>query len=509
MPPVSVDAWPPAGFVPAPLIPDRWSLQAPYGSDFSSATVSVTENGVAQQVDILSNSGLDYGGEAIVWDMPDAIAPQPGQQVAYAVQVDNVVIDGQSQSFSYTTTSFDPSTTTESTPVPAAVGFLETSAQVDARARSITIDVACSMNVAQPVSVDYSTVDGSALAGTNYVSTSGVLTFEPGQSYGQIVVPILPGDAQNPGGTFSVIFSAPTDASVGPISSFAGHDRWCPFCAPPPTRSPGPQLQPADSNGSPDGETTFLTSPYLIGIVQPGETVQLLDASDTVVNVAQGDSGGGYSIQVPGPLSAGSYAFEVDVVDQYGDVSAPSAAQIISVVNPPAPPLVTMTNAFDKTNKKHQVTEVIVTFSGPLHSSEADSLPTYRLATPGKNGSYTAGNAGIIKLKKAVYTASNNAVALTPRKPFKLSKPVQVRIDGTPPSGLQDANGKYIDGADNGEPGSNAIAVLSRGGTTIAAVPLGTAGRSSFAIAAAVDALLDRDALDGSRRTWRRSPNSS
>ena len=112
VPAVTTVAWPPAGFVPAPLMPDRWSLQAPFGSDFSNATVTVTENGVAQQVEILSDSGQDYGGQAIVWDMPDAPAPQPGQQVVYAVQVDNVVINGQTQSFSYTTTSFDPTTTT-------------------------------------------------------------------------------------------------------------------------------------------------------------------------------------------------------------------------------------------------------------------------------------------------------------------------------------------------------------------------------------------------------------
>ena len=40
LPAVTAVAWPPAGFVPAPLIPQRWSLQAASGSDFSNATVS-------------------------------------------------------------------------------------------------------------------------------------------------------------------------------------------------------------------------------------------------------------------------------------------------------------------------------------------------------------------------------------------------------------------------------------------------------------------------------------
>jgi hypothetical protein len=219
VPAVSTVAWPPAGFVPAPLIPDRWSLQAPYGSDFSNATVSVTIDGVPQQIEILSNSGDDIGGQAIVWDMPNAPTPQPGQQQVYDVQVDNVIINGQSQNFSYTTTSFDPATTTVETPVLADVGFLQTSAMADPTAGSIAIDVACSINLNQPVSVDYTTVNGSALAGTNYVATSGVLTFQPGKAYSQIIVPLLSGTAEQPGGTFTVALSSPSDATVGPISS--------------------------------------------------------------------------------------------------------------------------------------------------------------------------------------------------------------------------------------------------------------------------------------------------
>ena len=76
-------------------------------------------------------------------------------------------------------------------------------------------------------------------------------------------------------------------------------------------------------------------------------------------------------------------------------------------------------------------------FSEAVNTREADSISNYRLATPGKKNSYTAQNAGIIKLKKAVYTASNNTVALTPKKPFALSKPVQVLVYGTGPTALQ------------------------------------------------------------------------
>ena len=115
-----------------------------------------------------------------------------------------MLIGGEPQSFSYTTTSFDPSTTTALEPVPAQVEFLEPAAQVSSNSGSIVIEVARSMNADQQVSVDYATTSGTARAGTNYVATSGTLTFAPGQFYSQIVVPILPGNSQNAGGTFSI-----------------------------------------------------------------------------------------------------------------------------------------------------------------------------------------------------------------------------------------------------------------------------------------------------------------
>ncbi len=332
-PSVTVVAWPPAGFVPDALIPDRWSLQAPYGSDFSNATVAVTENGVSQEVEILSNSGPEYGGQAIVWNMPDAPAPQPGQQAVYAVQVDNVLINGQSQSFSYTTTSFDPSATTESTPVPAAVGFLQASAQPDTTNGSITIDVARGMNADQQFSVDYSTVDGTALAGTNYVSTSGVLTFGPGQFYSQIVVPILPGNTAQPGGTFFVTLSTPTDASVGPISSFEVEIDGLPLAQPAP-----PVLLPADDSGKQGDGITDVASPSLTGITFAGATVQLLDGKDDVIATATANGSGVYVIPLSGPLTPQTYQFSVEMVDQYGDVSSPSAAFSLTIVAPPTTP---------------------------------------------------------------------------------------------------------------------------------------------------------------------------
>ena len=175
------------------------------------------------------------------------------------------------------------------------------------------------------------------------------------------------------------------------------------------------------------------------------------------------------------PIINDGRAGESDVDIQIGLSSAGTGAALGSIHstvlvihddNPP-PPLVTMTKVVDKTNKKHQVTEVDVIFSGRSIPSRPTRLATYRLATPGKKNSYTAKNAGIIKLKKAVYTPSNNTVALTPKKPFALTKPVQVLVYGTGPTALQDSDGRDIDGDHNGTAGGNAIAIIAKKGVTV------------------------------------------
>ena len=156
----------------------------------------------------------------------------------------------------------------------------------------------------------------------------------------------------------------------------------------------------------------------------------------------------------------------------------PTPAPTPSPTSPP--PLVTMIGVQEVLNKKHQVTKVVVTFSGPVNASEADETSIYRLATLGKRGSFTAKNAGIIRIKKAVYASAGDTVTLTPKTPFSLAKSVQLMISGSGSSGLQDADGRLIDGADNGQAGSNAVAVLTKRTVTIDAVELArTSGRTA------------------------------
>ncbi len=162
-------------------------------------------------------------------------------------------------------------------------------------------------------------------------------------------------------------------------------------------------------------------------------------------------------------------------------------------------PLVTVTGVQPLTNKRHQITEIIVSFSGGLNATEADSIGTYRLATPGKKGSFTARNAKAIKLKSALYTSAGNTVTLTPRKPFIPTKPVQLLIHGSGSSGLDDTFGRLIDGNDDGRAGGDAIAILRRRSVRLDQVARTAVGTAHSIHPSAVDKLLEQEDTTGSK----------
>lgn len=101
------------------------------------------------------------------------------------------------------------------TPIPAKMSLLEP-AQFSFGSSSPTARfvVTLSQPSAQTTTVNYTTVDGSALAGQDYASASGTITFAPGETQKTIAVGILPNTAGEPTETFSVRLSSPTNATL-------------------------------------------------------------------------------------------------------------------------------------------------------------------------------------------------------------------------------------------------------------------------------------------------------
>ncbi len=169
-----------------------------------------------------------------------------------------------------------------------------------------------------------------------------------------------------------------------------------------------------------------------------------------------------------------TYGFYSVATDLLGLVQpTPASAQATTKVALTQPlPLVTMTNVQDKTNSKHQVTQVIVTFSGAVNMTEAQSANTYELVMANTSGLFTGKGTKVIKIKSAAYNATAHSVTLTPAA-FTLSKSVELVVYGSGTNGLKDSQSRYIDGNHDGVAGGNAVAILKKTGVTINAVPAG------------------------------------
>ena len=78
----------------------------------------------------------------------------------------------------------------------------------------VVFDVFLSFAVDFEVTVDYTTVDGTAVAGRDYTSTTGTLTFPPGTTEGTVTVPLLNDTEDENAESFTLEIYNPVDAII-------------------------------------------------------------------------------------------------------------------------------------------------------------------------------------------------------------------------------------------------------------------------------------------------------
>jgi hypothetical protein len=213
--------------------------------------------------------------------------------------------------------------------------------------------------------------------------------------------------------------------------------------------------------GPPGYSIEFLASSSAYD-VEPGSSLNFkFESGDTPASV------NGNSVNEPGTPVGSSFLYPGTPIGDGGSelvVTPGSTPTPTPTPTPTSTPLVSVTDVQMVRSRTNMVTEIIVGFSGALNASDADRVATYRLVTAGNKGSFTAKNATVLKLKSAVY--ANDAVMLTSKKAFALAKPVELVVNG---QSLEDGAGQLIDGANDGQPGSNYVAILR--GTAVTPTP--------------------------------------
>lgn len=99
--------WPPKGYVPAPLVFDRWSFSKRL-ADFTNANVSMTDaSGNPITLSVISKTDNGYGDNTIVWE-PENINTTSTSDVSYNVTVSNVKVSNVDSTYTYKVTIIKP-----------------------------------------------------------------------------------------------------------------------------------------------------------------------------------------------------------------------------------------------------------------------------------------------------------------------------------------------------------------------------------------------------------------
>jgi CSLREA domain-containing protein len=160
------------------------------GSDYTPTSGTLTFNPGQVSKDIavpLLNDGLQEATETLTVNLSNAMQASVTRGSATATIIDD---DGGSPSLTIS------------------------DATVSESASTAVFVVSLSAASSSTISVDYATSNGTAVSGSDYIPTSGTLTFNPGQVSKDIAVPLLNDGLQEPAETLTVNLSNAVQASV-------------------------------------------------------------------------------------------------------------------------------------------------------------------------------------------------------------------------------------------------------------------------------------------------------
>jgi hypothetical protein len=98
---------------------------------------------------------------------------------------------------------------------PGKLGFTVTSMDALENSGAASVLVERTEGTDGTVTVRYATADDTAIAGTNYLAQAGTLTFEPGEIFKSISIPLVDDQSYGGGVQFNVHLSDPAGASIG------------------------------------------------------------------------------------------------------------------------------------------------------------------------------------------------------------------------------------------------------------------------------------------------------
>lgn len=180
----------------------------------------------AFQIDFFSNAAVDPSGNGEGAQFINSTSVNTDNNGDATINVTFPV--GLAAGRVITATATDPNGNTsefsaaDSTSTPGSVQFSVSSITAIEDVGSLNVTVLRTGGTAGSLSVDYATVDGTAIAGQDYTAVSGTLTFNVGETSKTIQIPILDDATTEPDENFTVVLrNTPTLESLGGPNTLA------------------------------------------------------------------------------------------------------------------------------------------------------------------------------------------------------------------------------------------------------------------------------------------------
>lgn len=364
--------------------------------------------------------------------------------------------------------------------LPQTVVLGAATASVNENGGSVTLQVTRNTTTGG-LTVHYATANGTAIAGVNYTSTSGDLTFAAGEASKTITIPVIDDNVVTTQKTFTLALSSPSAGVLGTpgstvvtINNTDGPGAFA-FTATRYASVPGANSVTiaVTRNAGKSGSVSVVYA-ALGGDAQPGIdytpisgrltfapnettktfTVPLLNTSqpftNTSFNVYLGMPTGGATIGSPASAA---------VTILHGTGGGNSGDTI--------PPVIT---DFQPVAGASGVVAMIVTYSEPMNAAHASDVGNfgYVVTTPGPDGIQGTYDDGTIALAGARYYAASRQTVLYLSRPlpFGVFAGMAINANAVPVigRGLIDLNGNSLDGTGVGNaPGTPFITYFGEG----------------------------------------------
>jgi len=207
------------------IVQSNGSTQVTEGGNTDTFTIALSSAPTANVVITINNTADVTGSPSTLtftpanWNTPQTVTVTAIDDTQFeGPETSNLTFSVSSADTRYNNFSIAPVAVTviDNDPPPAAPPVISIdSATAAENAGVMTFTVHLDKSASQPVTVTYATANDTALAGSDYISKSGTITFAPGETEKTITVSLVDDALPESTETFKVNLTSPTNATLG------------------------------------------------------------------------------------------------------------------------------------------------------------------------------------------------------------------------------------------------------------------------------------------------------